>query len=240
MDFAIVPIGAGEVKTLPRGRIREYSWGSWLGDGKRVVLEGKDQDGTRRFFVQEVPNALPRLLGEGLTVSEWVGARDGSRVVLLAHEGKEPDHLYLQEFPGGTLRPFGPHAVAGLGLFSPDGRAVLARPAGDGAAHGVYPIDGTSPRPLPGLLAGDEPRRFSADGRSLFVSTAFGRFPVAVTRIDLASGRREAVLSLAPPERAGVILSPAAFGMTLTGDGSHYAYMYVRWMSDLYLVEGLK
>ena len=228
------------MKTLPRGRIREYSWGFWLRDGKRVVFEGTDEDGTKRYFVQDVAGGLPRLLGEGLTVSGWAGAPDGSRVVLWAHQGNEPDRLYLQELPDGTPRPFGPPEIAGLGFFSPDGRAVLARPAGADVPFGLYPIDGTAPRPVPGLLADDAPRRFSDDGRTLLVSTAFGRLPVAVTRIDLASGRREPVLSLAPPERAGVILSSTAFDIALTGDGRHYAYMYWRWLSDLYLVEGLK
>jgi len=66
---------------------------------------------------------------------------------------------------------------------------------------------------------------FGDDGASLFVTDDLGRVPVHVYRLDLRSGRRDPWLELAPPDRAGVLLSQ---GPWLTPNGRFYAYSYVR------------
>jgi hypothetical protein len=54
--------------------------------------------------------------------------------------------------------------------------------------------------------------------------------------MDVASGRKERWMDLAPPDRAGVIwMDPL-----VTPDGRAYVYTYHRLLSDLYLVLGLK
>ncbi len=61
--------------------------------------------------------------------------------------------------------------------------------------------------------------------------------PARTFRIELATGRKEPWRDLAPPDRAGVtsIVDPH-----LAADGIHYAYSYLRNLSDLYLAEGLR
>jgi hypothetical protein len=58
-----------------------------------------------------------------------------------------------------------------------------------------------------------------------------------VYRWDLQTGQKELWKELAPDERAGVY----SIGiLTVTPDGKWYSYSYVRDLSDLYMVEGLK
>jgi hypothetical protein len=58
-----------------------------------------------------------------------------------------------------------------------------------------------------------------------------------VFSIDLASGRRELWRELAPEDKAGV---PALSRICLTRDAKSYAFGYLRTLSELYLVDGLR
>jgi len=119
--------------------------------------------------------------------------------------------------------------------ISPDGRFVAA--LGPDQSVMLYPVEGGSPpRPVPGLSPGDVPIRFSGDGKALFVGR-LAEIPGKVFRVDLATGRRELWKELAPSDRAGVARH---FTIRMTPDGRSYAYHYVRYLNELYLVDGLK
>ena len=100
----------------------------------------------------------------------------------------------------------------------------------------LYPVAGGPPQPLGGLQPGDEPLRWSRDGRFLFVRQR-GGIPVRVDRLDLLTGRRERWAEMAPVDRTGIVGISAMF---LSADGASHAYSYHRLLSELYLVEGLK
>jgi len=55
----------------------------------------------------------------------------------------------------------------------------------------------------------------------------------------MATGRREPWLDASPPDPAGVSRLDSS-GAALTPDGRYYAYAYLRTLSDLFLVEGLR
>ena len=117
---------------------------------------------------------------------------------------------------------------------SPDGTLVAA--IGAGRQVMLYPVDGGSPRPVPGLSPGEWPTQWTADSKSLYVYRRTD-LPARVYRVDLASGRRELWKELGPADPAGV----TGLGHVLvTPDGRAYAYNFRRALSDLYLVEGLK
>ena len=60
-----------------------------------------------------------------------------------------------------------------------------------------------------------------------------------IYRLDPASGQRELWKTLAPAELTG--LNPSETGsLLLTPDGKVYSYTYMRDLSYLYVVEGLK
>ena len=61
--------------------------------------------------------------------------------------------------------------------------------------------------------------------------------PPAISRLDLASGKREPLRSLLQPDPAGAGRIPWA---RMTADGKSYAYNYDISLNDLYLVEGAR
>jgi len=89
---------------------------------------------------------------------------------------------------------------------------------------------------VPGVETDEVPTGWSADARSLYVFR-FGEIPAKVFELDLATGKRKLWRELVPPDAAGI---DTIRGITLTPDARAYVYGYIRTLSDLYLVEGLK
>jgi hypothetical protein len=99
----------------------------------------------------------------------------------------------------------------------------------------LYPIGGGEPTEISGYQPGEGTDQFSADGRFLYIHPN-ADVPIKVQRLELATGRREPWRTLMPADGAGVSqLSPV-----ITPDGSAYALSYVRTLSDLFLVDGVK
>ena len=156
---------------------------------------------------------------------------DGRRLLL---GGQAPGHsgrLYVQDLETGLTRPITPE-MTGAGVVSPDGTRV-ATIGHDG--HFLYPVEGGERRPLAGPEDEEWPVQWSADGRFVYVHKQ-GTFPVRVTSIELATGGRAIWKELAPADPAGVTFVQPI----LTRDARAYAYTYYRYLSDLYLVTGLR
>ena len=154
--------------------------------------------------------------------------------------GSEPGHrlrLYVQSIDGGPPRAISPEGiVAALPGFavSPDGKTVAA--IGPERKAMLFPVDGGVPRELSGIADEEVPLRFSADGRSLYLWKR-GDVPAHVTRLELASGKRETFRDLIPVDPSGV---ERISNVLVTPDGKGYAYCFTRLLSDLFVVEGLK
>jgi dipeptidyl aminopeptidase/acylaminoacyl peptidase len=170
--------------------------------------------------------------------AEWFP--DGRRILLWANETGRAARGYVLNLTGGRPRPVTPPDVfprwVSHGL-SPDGRSIAALdPAGNAF---LYPVEAGAdprPRPIPGILAGEEPVRWTADGRELFVRKRI-ELPNRVYRLDVTTGRRELSRELMPADPDGV---SEVLCVVLTPDGRNYAYSYLRILTELYLVEGLK
>jgi len=146
----------------------------------------------------------------------------------------EPYEL-VQALDGGPPRPVTPEGIRiTWHPVSPDGRTVAA--VGPGDQVFLYPLRGGDPEPVRGIVAGDRPVRWSADGRAIFLLRD-GELPAPLIRLDLATGRREPWKQFMPSDPAGVGLINPAF---VTPDGRHYVYSFRRVLSDLYLAEGLR
>ena len=90
--------------------------------------------------------------------------------------------------------------------------------------------------PASGIYADDQIVSVLADGHSVLVRASAGN-GFDVSRVDLASGRRELFRKLGPADPAGV----SSFSvMVFTPDGKYYAYGYLRSLSELYTVDGLR
>jgi Tol biopolymer transport system component len=160
---------------------------------------------------------------------------DGRRIVFVGNSPGAGPRLYVQDLEEGPARPISAEGVSIFGnSVRPDGRFVAA--AGPGRRIALYPLEGGTPRPLPGVLEGESPVRWSPDGRSLFVWRP-GELPAMVTRVEIATGRRTPVREILPADPAGVLsISP----VLLSEDGKTCVYTYFRILSDLYVVEGLR
>jgi hypothetical protein len=154
-----------------------------------------------------------------------------------------PDRVYVQDLETGRQRAITPEGVKGdwLTLVSPDGRVV----AGLDSLRQVwlYPIDSGSPRRVPATLAtGESLICFASDGRALFMNrwhddAGLPELPQKIYRLELGTGRRILWRTLILSDPAGV----TNIGLPrLTPDGKSYVYQYMRFLSELQLVDGLK
>jgi Tol biopolymer transport system component len=161
---------------------------------------------------------------------------DGKRIAVVANEPGQRMELYLVEVDGGGAEPLGDEGIefGSTIAVSPDARLVAAT-AVDGRLV-LLPTAGGAPESLPGIQAGDQPITWSQDGRALFVVPR-GAAPASIWKVDLRTGRREPWKELPLQDRAGVSSLRA---VVLSPESQAYSYTYQQFLTDLYLVQGLK
>jgi Tol biopolymer transport system component len=157
---------------------------------------------------------------------------DGRRFLF---EGNELGHAlrnWVQDVTDGKPLPITPEGTVGRRI-SPDGKLLVA--VDRDRKFWLYPMDGGPHRALAGIQAGEQAIRWSVDGKSLFVVS--GGIPARVSRVEVMTGRRQLVYTLAPSDAAGlwnvdpVLLSP---------DGKSYVYSDYKMLSDLYVASGVR
>jgi Tol biopolymer transport system component len=174
------------------------------------------------------PKLFPR---DGLSVLNGAWLADGKQILFTASEPGHGPRLYLREVAGGKPRALSPEGYVAI-LVSPDGKSVVV--TGPDRKHYLYPISGGEPTAIPGVELTDSVDQYTADSRFLYVHRR--EAPLKVHRLDLATGRKELWRTLMPSDAAGV----SSLGPYPTPGGESYVYSYVRTLSDLYIVEGLK
>jgi eukaryotic-like serine/threonine-protein kinase len=97
-------------------------------------------------------------------------------------------------------------------------------------------VNGGEPRAIAGIAEGEMPIQWSPDGQWLYVRR-LDDLPARVFRLNLTSGRRELWKQIMPADRTGVV---QIRGILPTPDGRAYAFSYLRVLSILYAVQGLK
>jgi eukaryotic-like serine/threonine-protein kinase len=159
---------------------------------------------------------------------------DGKRLVFSGNETGHGFRLYVESPDEGKPRPISPEGVNPSVVISPKGD-FAASVSPDHKVY-LYPVAGGEPVPVSGTQPDEVPTGFSADGRSLYVFR-FGEIPAKVFELELSTGRRKLWKELVPADAAGI---DTIRGITITPDATAYVYGYIRTLSDLYLVEGLK
>jgi eukaryotic-like serine/threonine-protein kinase len=216
-----VRLGEGSAGGLsPDGK---WAFSVFPGHPQRVTLlpVGPGQSRAIEIGGLEIQNGPARFLpdGKGITVN-----------------ANEPGHgvrCYLLDLNGGKPRPLTPEGIDG-GLVSPDGRYILRADAA--AEVAVYPLDGGSPRVIPGLEHGFVSFQWSGDGASIYGYHP-GQVPARIYKVNIASGDKSLTQELFREPTAGVVtVSP----LVATRDGSRFAYSYYQVWSVLYLVSGLR
>jgi len=217
-----------------------------LGDGRALALspDGKWAAALEAGSPQQL-TLLPAGAGEARRlprsgISEYYTAAwfpDSRRLLLVAAGPDGAPRTWTQDVDGGEARPVTPEGARAT-LVSPDGK-LLAAYGADGDFY-LFPAEGGEPRPIRGLLPGDDLVQWSADGRFLFVR-GLDRAAVEVFRVELASGRRERWQKLEGPDPVGLIgIQEGPAAVRMTPDGKYYLYTYWYALKDLYLVEGLR
>jgi hypothetical protein len=99
-------------------------------------------------------------------------------------------------------------------------------------------VGGGEPRPIEGLLPGEEPLAWTRDGRSLFVAeSAPGWHLLRIVRFDLTSRKRTPWRELRPADLSGAYVASLP---VIALDGDAYFYTVLRVLTNLYLVDGLR
>lgn len=86
------------------------------------------------------------------------------------------------------------------------------------------------------MLDGEIPVAWAAGGRELLVRRE-AELPAKVYRVDVATGRRELWKELVPNDPAGVM---QVLGVVATPDLDELAHTYLRVLTELQVVDGLK
>src|SRR5262249_12926865 len=168
----------------------------------------------------------PIELGNG----EWFP--DSTRIAFTGNENGVW-RTYLADLEGNA-KPLTPPRAIGRPL-TPDGRFLVTRYSDRSVK--LLPVDGGQPLPVRGVEGADIFLRFSNDAKYLFVYTTESPVLLKIWKIDIASGRREFLKAVGPPDPAGVYVT---LKLTLGPDLRSYAYIYGRRLSTLYEVEGLR
>jgi hypothetical protein len=160
---------------------------------------------------------------------------DGKAVVFTAAAPGHERRAYVQNIDPSVsaARAITPEGTYGS-LVSPDGKWLLAADAHH--QRWLYPIAGGEPQKLNIDIPPEETLTgFFDNGKSLLLRTR--ALPLKVTRVDLATGKREPFKEIAPADPAGAQSVPV---IRFSADGKSYAYSVGRQLSDLYVVDGLK
>jgi hypothetical protein len=211
-----------------------------LGEGRAMALspDGKwaiSQTAPRELTLLPTGAGSPRTIPNGGMVqygwAAWMP--DGRSLVVSAEEAGHPARSYVQDIDSGLLRPVTPEGIDGW-CVSPDGRYLVA---GDDKTRYLCPLDGGPRLPIAGFAEDQDPIRWAADGRTLFV-IRHGKTEASIYRLDPFTGRRELLKALRPSDPGGI----AAFAgrVIMSADGRSYVYDFIRLSHDLFLAQGLR
>ncbi|MGD1149010.1 MAG: protein kinase [Thermoanaerobaculaceae bacterium] len=156
---------------------------------------------------------------------------DGRRVIFVGAEPGRPQRTWVQEILAGLPRAVTPEGTVGT-TTSPDGRWVATVTADFTLT--LFPLDGGKARSLTKLDQRDAVSQWSEDGRTLFVYGLGERLDVF--GVDVGTGEKRLWRTFELPDPAGASIGSFA----VTRDARSYAYGYLRFLDELYLVEGLR
>jgi eukaryotic-like serine/threonine-protein kinase len=141
--LVLLPTGAGESRTLPRGPIGNHSMAKFTPDGQRVVFAGREEGRGVRLYLQAITGGEPApITSEGITLGTIAVSPDGSLAVANWKDGSP----WLFPIAGGEPRPLAggqPGEFAG-GWTSDGGGVYLYRMGVEVPLRVVNVRDGTA------------------------------------------------------------------------------------------------
>jgi sugar lactone lactonase YvrE len=204
-------------------------------DGRFVLWHSKDAAGklalmpTAAGEVRELP--LQPFVESCCLHADWTPA---GNMFINAREQDGRCRIYQLSADGRARRPVTPVGTKfRSSAVSPDERFVAIHALDSPLMN--YPVDGGAPQVVGGAGPTDDAVQWSADGRALYVVASGQR--QWIDRIDLATGGRTRWRTLEVSDRPGL---PVIMEVRMTRDGSAYAYSYQRWLTDAFVVTGLR
>src|ERR1019366_1674539 len=120
-----------------------------------------------------------------------------------------------------------------------DGRSIAVR--GPEGKRGIWPLEGGGFQPIPGLESGYVVIGWTPDSASVYVIPirrgAKALKSLNVSRVNIQTGKMEPWRTFGEETGAGV---SSVGQLQLSSDGTAYAYIYVRVLSEAYVVTGLR
>ena len=142
-QLILLPTGAGEQKSLPRGAISEYAFGGWFPDGRRIFFSGVEASHGPRTYIQDIGSGEPRpVTSEGIVGG--LLSPDGKLIAAIDRYGE----FYLCPVDGGEPRTIDGYMEGdSLIEWSGDGRSLFLRETGAGdLVLRIYKLDIASGR----------------------------------------------------------------------------------------------
>ena len=170
------------------------------------------------------------------TVATALSPAEDAMLFVEGFEGGGPQYsFFLRRADSGIPVRLGDGSATDL---SADGRWVLGYPPSQLARIVVTPTGAGETRSIPlASLEAIMSVSWLPDGRRALFVASTDALPVVVSRLDVATGRRERWRELRPADPAGVT---DIMNVTMTPAGRQYAYTYLRSLTDLSLIEGLR
>jgi Tol biopolymer transport system component len=216
----------------PPVRIGEGLSGAISPDGKWVIT--KPAKGGALNLVPTGAGEARQLTHDNISYGSVRYLPDGKQ--LLA-SGIEPGHGardYLIDLADGNAKAITAEGVTGTQL-SPDGRSIAV--VGPDGKRGIWPMDSSGFRPIPGFDSKYAVIGWTPDQTSLYaVSNQLRDRFAKVYRVNLTTGKMEFWKTFGEGLPAGSYAGAPNF----SSEGSAYAYVYNQILSEAYVVKGLR
>jgi len=218
-----VPLGAGRAVALSPG-------------GDHVVVANRGDT----FHVVPVGPGTPYDLKHPGVESYFAWFHPDGRSLLF--NGREPGGTWrffaMNLDGGGEVRKIGPDNIEhyiGQVPISNDARLLAGFPLPE-RLRTVYPIDGGDLIPIAGIEENEVISRFAEGDRELFVFNREG-LPVRIVRVNYRTGERTLWREFMPGDPAGI---DGIRTIVMSADGRTMAFNYIRVLSTLFEVSGLR
>ena len=200
-------------------------------DGKWVACIHHEGDRSRLMFLPTGPGESQFAKIEGLHFDgvEWFP--DNKRILFTGNETGHQIRTWIYDLESNKTMPVTPEGTRGTQV-SPDGNWFITV---DLHKLLMTPVNGGNSKAVIDLQNGERVARWSGDGRYIFLQQ---REPagIKVSRLEIASHRKEPWLVIKVPEPGATFFGPLA----LSADGKACATTFQRDLANLFLVRGLK
>jgi eukaryotic-like serine/threonine-protein kinase len=216
----------------PPLRIGEGVAGAISPDGKWVIT--KPAKGGPLMLVPTGAGESRQLTHDSVSYVLVRFLPDGKRVLAAGIEAGHGGRDYLIDLDSGDSKPVTPDGIAGVEV-SPNGKSMAV--SGPDGKPGVWPLEGGDFHLIPGLGSNYSVIGWTSDGESVYAVTRQRAPEAKIYKVNIHSGKMELWKTLGGETSTGISV---VGNPHLSTDGTAYAYIYVRVLSEAYVVTGLQ